>query len=63
MDTEKTIYVTMDWLGNPITTKGDGKILPWRAEMLLNGKYYPTKKIGEWPRDPVTGKKLEIVPS
>jgi len=56
------VYVTMDWGGNPITTKGDGYILPRRAEMILNNKYYPNKEVGEWPCDPITGKKLEIEP-
>jgi len=50
----------MDWGGNPITTKGDGYILPRDAEMIINKKYYPNGKIGEWPCDPITGEKLPI---
>jgi hypothetical protein len=56
------VYVTMDWSGNPITTKGDGYILPRRAEMILNKQYYPTGTIGEWPCDPISGEKLPIEP-
>lgn len=58
-----SVYVTMDWAGNPITTKGDGYILPRRAEMIINEKFYPNKEVGEWPCDPITGKKLEIEPN
>jgi len=29
------VYVTIDWAGNPITTKGDGYILPRKAEMIF----------------------------
>jgi len=54
------VYVTMDWGGNPITTKGDGYILPRDAEMIINKKYYPNSKVGEWPCDPITGEKLPI---
>jgi hypothetical protein len=54
------VYVTIDWAGQPITTKGDGYILPRRAEMILNAQYYPTGICGEWPRDPITGEKLPI---
>jgi hypothetical protein len=54
------VYVTMDWGGNPITTKGDGYILPRKAEMILNKQYYPTGTVGEWPCDPITGEKLPI---
>ncbi len=57
------VYVTVDWAGNPITTKGDGYILPRRAEMILNAKYYPNGIIGEWPCDPITGNKLPIEPN
>ena len=56
------VYVTIDWCGNPITTNGDGYILPRRAEMILNKQYYPTGTIGEWPCDPITGEKLPIEP-
>ena len=56
------VYVTMDWGGKPITTKGDGYILPRKAEMILNKQYYPTWVIGEWPCDPITGEKLPIEP-
>lgn len=56
------VYVTIDWGGNPITTKGDGYILPRRAENILNKQYYPTGAIGEWPCDPITGEKLSIEP-
>jgi len=56
------VYVTIDWGGNPITTKGDGYILPRRAEMILNKQYYPNGIIGEWPCDPITGEKLPIQP-
>jgi hypothetical protein len=52
------VYVTMDWAGNPITTKGNGYILPRTAEMILNNKYYPNGIVGEWPCDPETGQKL-----
>ena len=55
-------YVTMDWLGRPVTTDGDGFILPPAAEMIINGRYYPNKKYGEWPVDPETGEKLPIEP-
>ena len=57
------MYVTMSWDGEPTTTNGDGYILPRRAEMILNAKYYQTKTKGEWPTDPMTGKKLPIEPS
>jgi hypothetical protein len=56
------VYVTIDWGGNTITTKGDGYILPRKAEMILNKQYYPTGAIGEWPCDPITGEKLPIEP-
>ena len=56
------VYVTIDWGGNPITTNGDGYILPRRAEMILNKQYYPTGAIGEWPCDPITREKLPIEP-
>jgi len=55
----KEIYVTLDWAANPITTT-DGNILPRKAAMLINGKYYPKNRVGEWPRNPKTGKKLPI---
>lgn len=54
------IYVTIDWGGNPITTKGNGYILPRRAEMILNKQYYPNGIVGEWPCDPISGEKLPI---
>lgn len=57
------VYVTMDWEARPITTLGDGFILPRRAEMILNSKYYPKGMPGEWPCDPITGEKLPIVPN
>lgn len=57
---DSPVYVTMDWAGYPITTKGDGFILPRMTEMIINEKYYPNKKIGEWPCDPDTGEKLPI---
>lgn len=53
-------YATTDWRGNPITTNGDGYILPRDAEMIINREYYPTGELGEWPVDPETGKKLPI---
>lgn len=56
------VYVTIDWGGNPITTKGDGYILPRRAEMILNKQYYPNGIVGEWPCDPISGEKLPIEP-
>lgn len=56
------VYVTIDWGGNPITTKGDGYILPRKAEMILNKKYYPKGVVGEWPCDPISGEKLPIEP-
>lgn len=56
------VYVTIDWGGNPITTKGDGYILPRKAEMILNSKYYPNGKVGEWPCCPISGEKLPIEP-
>lgn len=56
------VYVTIDWGGNPITTKGYGYILPRRAEMILNKQYYPNGIVGEWPCDPITGEKLPIEP-
>lgn len=56
------VYVTIDWGGNPITTKGDGYILPRKAEMILNKQYYPNGIVGEWPCDPITGVKLPIEP-
>lgn len=59
-DTVDTVYVTLGWDGHPITTKGDGYILPRRAENILNKQYYPTREIGEWPIDPITGEKLPI---
>lgn len=59
-NTVDTVYVTLGWDGHLITTIGDGYILSRRAENILNKQYYPTGKIGEWPIDPVTGKKLPI---
>jgi hypothetical protein len=56
------VYVTIDWAGNPITTKGDGYILPRKAEMILNKKYYKNGIIGEWPCDHISGEKLPIEP-
>ena len=53
------VSVTMDWEGNPITTK-DGYILPRKAEMILNSQYYPLGVPGEWPCDPTTGEMLPI---
>lgn len=60
---EMRVYVTLDWAGHPITTKGDGYILPRRAEMIINAKYYPNGIAGEWPVDPNTGEKLPIEPN
>ena len=57
------VYVTRDWAGHPITTKGDGYILPRRAEMIINARYYPNGIAGEWPVDPSTGEKLPIEPN
>lgn len=59
---DSAVYCTMDWSGNPITTKGDGCILPRKAEMILNAKYYPNGIVGEWPCDPISGEKLPIKP-
>ena len=56
------VYVTIDWDCNPITTKGDGYILPRKAEMILNKQYYPNGIVGEWPCDPISGEKLPIEP-
>jgi hypothetical protein len=56
------MYVTMGFDFEPTTTKGDGYILPRKAEMILNAKYYPTGTVGEWPIDPETGEKLPIKP-
>jgi len=63
MNSKCEIYVTIDWAGDPITTKGDGYILPRKAEMIINKEYYQTGKPGEWPTDPVTGEKLPIEPN
>ena len=61
MEKEK-VYCTIGWDFHPVTTKGkNGGILPYRAERIINKKYYPTGEIGEWPIDPDTGKKLEIL--
>ena len=54
------MFVTLDWNGNPITTKGDGYILPRKAEMIINAKYYPNGIVGEWPCHPETGQQLPI---
>jgi hypothetical protein len=55
-------YVTIDWLGYPITTDGDGYILPRIAEMIINKRYYPTGVRGEWPCDPATNERLPMEP-
>jgi hypothetical protein len=59
---EAPFYVTMDWAGDPITTRGDGYIFPRKAEMIIHGRYYPNGKIGEWPCDPETGERLPVLP-
>lgn len=56
------IYVTMDWDPLPITTKGDSMMLPRKAELIFNRRFYPTGKVGEWPHDPITREKLPIEP-
>ena len=54
------VYVTLGWDGAP-TIQVDGKyVYPRKAEMIINKKYYPTGKVGEWPRCPETGEKLPI---
>jgi hypothetical protein len=59
---DKKVYCTLGWDARPVTTIGkDGGVLPRRVEMIINEKYYPTGEIGEWPIDPDTGKKLEIL--
>jgi len=62
MEEKQQIYVTMGWDGMPITTKGDGYILPRKAEMIINKKYYPKGELMEWPVDPDTSEKLPIEP-
>lgn len=57
------MYATIGWDGYPTTTSGDGYVLPRTAEMIINAKYYPNGKIGEWPVDPVSGEKLLIKPN
>lgn len=53
-------FVTLGWDMNP-TIQIDGKyVLPRRAEMIINSKYYPNGKVGEWPIDPNTGNKLPM---
>jgi hypothetical protein len=56
-------YVTLDWNGDPITTNGDGFILPRVAEMIINAQFYPNGTAGEWPCNPKTGEELEIEPN
>ena len=53
-----TPCVTMGWDCNPTLLLPDGKILPREAEMIINRKYYPNNRIGEWLCDPETGEKL-----
>jgi len=54
----KRVTCTLGWDGAP-TTCENGYVLPRSAEMIINRKYYPTGKVGEWPIDPETGKELE----
>ena len=56
------VYVTLGYDFHPITTKDCKHVLPRTAEMIINEKYYPNGKIGEWPCDPQTGEKLPIEP-
>ncbi|NRA48043.1 MAG: hypothetical protein HRU12_02830 [Phaeodactylibacter sp.] len=59
-ETDGKLYVTMGYDLWPTITKGDGYVLPRRAEKIFYGKYYPTGKPGEWPVDPETGEKLPL---
>ncbi|MEM1337284.1 MAG: hypothetical protein AAGF96_06015 [Bacteroidota bacterium] len=59
---EEQVYVTLGWDMLPTTTRDCVHVLPRSAELILNGKYYPNKKVGEWPCDPETGKKLPMEP-
>jgi len=52
--------VTLGWDFHPTILLEGGGVLPRRAEMILNAKFYPTGTIGEWPCDPLTGEKLPI---
>lgn len=62
MESKEKVYCTLGWDLYPITTKGkSGGVLPRKAEIIINKKYYPTGEIGEWPIDPATGEKLEIL--
>lgn len=52
--------VTMGFDFLPTLQLEGGYVLPRRAEMIINSKYYPNGKIGEWLCDPNTGEKLPI---
>lgn len=55
-------YVTMGWDLEPTISLEGGYVLPRKAELIINAKYYPNYPEEKWPRDPVTGEKLEIAP-
>lgn len=50
-------YVTIGWDGLPTISK-DGYVLPRRAELIINARYYPNWPEEIWPVDPETGMKL-----
>lgn len=52
--------VTLGWDMHPTLQLEGGYVLPRRAEMVINQKYYPHNKIGEWLVDPESGEKLPM---
>ena len=60
MKREYSKYVaTMDWAGNVVVDRGDGKIFSnKRMDLIFNGDCYPNKTLDEWPINPETGLKL-----
>lgn len=52
-------YATMDWAGNVVVTRGDGKIYySKQLDRKYNSEYW--LRGDDWPTDPLTGDKLPI---
>jgi hypothetical protein len=54
----KIVGVTLGWSCDPVLEFEGGKVLPGKLDRILYKEYYAQGD--DWPRDPITGIKLEI---
>lgn len=54
------VFCVLGWDLKPTTSEDGIHVLPRSVENIINSKYYPENKNGEFPVNPKTGEKLPI---